>query len=81
MTTKHDIKEWLDLGIERGATHVIVVCDTFSYEDYPVYVMSTQNSRDVAKQYDGTNMQKVIEVYDLKKDIFEQLSQPRIMNY
>ncbi len=81
MTLKHEIKEWLGIGKQKGATHVIVVCDTFNYEDYPVFVMPAQSSREVAEQYDNKSMQKVMEVYDLQKDIFEQLAQERVFNY
>jgi hypothetical protein len=37
-TTKTDIAVWLKEGKQRGATHTMIVCDTFSYEDYPVHV-------------------------------------------
>lgn len=38
MTTQDDIREWFLAGTELAATHLIVVCDTFDHEDYPVYV-------------------------------------------
>ena len=38
MTTNTDIGEWFDDGVELGASHMIIVCDTFDHEDYPVYV-------------------------------------------
>ena len=81
MTSKHEIKQWLDEGIKKKATHCIIVCDTFNYEDYPVYVMPAQSSREIAEQYNSSAMQKVMEVYDLRKDIFEQLGQERVFNY
>ena len=37
--TRDEILAWFDRGAALGATHMIVVCDTFSYEDYPVFVM------------------------------------------
>ena len=37
--TRKDIKTWFVEGKEKGATHMIIVCDSFSYEDYPVFVM------------------------------------------
>ncbi len=36
--SRADIKRWFRNGKKNGATHMIVVCDTFDYEDYPVYV-------------------------------------------
>ena len=35
MTTKQDIRNWLNGSCE--ADFLIVVCDTFSYDDYPVF--------------------------------------------
>ena len=74
MTQMHTINGWLDEGIEKGATHVIVMCDTFSYEDYPVYVMPGQNPRDVMPK---GNMKRPVECYDLRKDIDLQLNEGR----
>jgi len=55
-TTKEDIQRWLDYGKESGATHVIVVCDTFDWEDYPVYVSPTEDVNEEANQRRGKNM-------------------------
>ncbi len=60
---------------------MIIVCDTFDYEDYPVYVTSEQDVRKVKEGFDGKNMQKVMEVYKLSMDIEEQLAQTRSFNY
>ena len=45
MTTKHEIAQWFDRGVSEGATHMIVVCDTFDHEDYPVYVTPSDDVR------------------------------------
>ena len=37
-TTRNEIRGWLKRGQRQKATHVIVVCDTFDHEDYPVYI-------------------------------------------
>lgn len=80
-TTKEDIKEWIKRGKEQGATHMIVVCDTFDWEDYPVYVMPTEDARKKFANYNGPNMQKVMEVYNLNKDIDYQLKQHRSFEF
>jgi len=83
-TTKTDIREWLKLGkTEEEATHVIVVCDTFSYEDYPIFVTAEQNVKTILESYvKGEHpMQRVIEVYDLAKDIEAQMKEFRSFNY
>lgn len=77
-TTREDIKEWCERGIKEGATHMIVVCDTFDWEDYPVYVKKGEDAKKKYEQYaSGANMQKVMEVYNLTKDLTAQLSKHR----
>ncbi len=73
MTTREQIRSWLHEGKAQGATHVIIVCDTFDYEDYPVYVRPGQDIRTRMAEFDDRNMQRVMEVYSLRRDIEEQL--------
>lgn len=54
---------------------MIVVCDTFDHEDYPVYVSEDEDVHEKAAEYDECDMQKIMEVYNLSMDIEEQLSQ------
>lgn len=69
-----DLREWFERGVSQGSTHMVVVCDTFNYEDYPVYVEKGQNPHDVVKEKDNPNqMSKVMEVYDLRQPADDQL--------
>lgn len=80
-TTKEDIRSWLESGKERGATHVIVVCDTFDWEDYPVYVMKDEKIQERYDHFNGKDMQKVMEVYNLSMPIEPQLVEHRARNF
>lgn len=66
-TTKEDIRGWRKRGEELGATHLIVVCDTFDWDDYPVFVMKNECPRKKIKEYNGVNMQKIMEIILLDK--------------
>lgn len=33
-TTKEQIREWFVEGVKQKATHMVIVCDTFDWEDY-----------------------------------------------
>jgi len=77
MTTKDEIKGWLIEGKEKGATHVIVVCDTYEWDDYPVFVMPNEKVLEKKEEYDGKNMQKIMEVYNLSLDFQSQLDEIR----
>lgn len=78
---KSDLREWFLHGVAKGATHMVIAVDTWDHEDYPVYVMPGENSRDIADKYDGKDMQRVMEVYDLAMDMEEQLGAHRAFNY
>lgn len=79
--SREDIKKWFKEGKKRGATHMIVVCDTFDYEDYPVFVEKDQKVREVFEEYNDKNMQKVMEVYSLSRDIESQLNEHRAFHF
>jgi len=79
-TTKAEIRSWLDRGKEMGATHMIVACDTFDWEGYPVFVKPDEKVEQIEDRYDRKNMQKVMEVYNLSMDWDQQLNQARAFN-
>lgn len=82
MTTKAEIGWWLKEGLKRNdkVTHMIVVCDTFDHEDYPVYVTEDQDVKCVYDNYHGKEMQRVMEVYDYSIPWSDQLNQRRAFN-
>lgn len=59
---------------------MLVVVDTFDYDDYPVSVLPSEDVNQKISDFDGRPMQKVIEVYSLSLDIEEQLSEGRSWN-
>ena len=77
MTTKAKISEWFDQAAAEKATHMVIVVDTFSYEDYPVNVPVGTDVKDVIAKYDGLNMQRVMEVYMMSLDKDKQLDETR----
>jgi hypothetical protein len=80
VTTKSDIKGWLEEAKQKGARYMLVVCDTFDYGDYPVSIMPNQKIDDIAPTYHYRNMQKVMECYDLNMDWERQLNEARSWN-
>lgn len=80
-TTRDAIRSWLQRGKDRGATHVVVACDTFDWSDYPVFVMPGEDARAIADKHNGPNMTKLMEVYKLDMDWDQQLTERRSFNY
>ena len=81
MTSRDEIKAWFERGLKTpNCTHMIVVCDTFDWDDYPVFVTADQDARKIAESYNGHNMQRVMEVYSMKIPIKDQMT-GQVCNY
>lgn len=80
-TTRDEIRQWFERGVAEGKIAMIVMCDTFDWGDYPVYVNAGQDTRALAKSLDGQNMQKLMEFYDLSIPAEPQLSAGRSFNF
>jgi hypothetical protein len=79
-TSRATLSEWFDKGIKQGAAFMIVACDTFEYEDYPIYANS-DNFETQYNRHNGVNMQQIMEVYDLSLDKEAQLAERRAFHY
>ena len=77
--TREGIRQWLQQAKkEGGISHVIIVCDNFDYEDYPVNVKTGQDVHERMRDFsNGKNMQQIMEVYNMKMDIEKQLGEHR----
>lgn len=63
--TKNDVERWVSDGIKSGAMYVVSVCDTFDYDDYPVYCKDDKELAEAKLKYNGSNMQRINEVITL----------------
>lgn len=77
--TKEDIRRWLKEAKDEGATHMIVACDTFDWEDYPVSVKPGEDPE--KKSQNLGNMQKFMECYALHLDLEKQLNEHRSYHF
>jgi hypothetical protein len=68
-TSVVDLRNWFNQGLQQDATHMIIMCDTFDYEDYPVYVSRGENPRNVQTPPMG----RIMECYSMALP-FEQQS-------
>ena len=65
--TQEDINRWKQRAIIDGARYVVSVCDTFDYDDYPVYCKDETELAEAKAKYDGSNMQRINEVIDMEE--------------
>ena len=66
--TRQEISDWFDYGKRDDARYMIVACDTFDHNDYPVYA---DNDDEVVKRFieiKKAEHHRVMEVYDLQMD-------------
>ena len=59
---------------------MLVMCDTFEHEDYPVFVDPSEVLTEKADKYQRMDMQKIMECYDLSMDAETQLRELRSWN-
>lgn len=81
VTTRQDIARWYQYGVDIGATHLIVVCDSFSYEDFPDYVYYGHNPQKVVSKWNSQQLYYVMEVYALHLDMNAQLDEHRAWHF
>lgn len=86
---KSELIAWCNMGKDADCTHMIVVCDTYDYDDYPVWIgektpWGSNNGREfweVYDEYEAKSMQRIVEVYDLSIDIDLQMCEVRAWHY
>ena len=79
--SKDDIKRWFQEGVKDNQDRMIVVCDTYDWSDFPVY---TKGLKEFTKRYleiVSKDMNKVMEVYDLKMSLDFQMDEHRAFHY
>lgn len=78
--TKKDIERWFVEGKKDEVEFMIVVCDSFVYEYYPVFVKGTDFWKKI-NEIDKKSMRRIMEVYDLSMDMEFQLDEPRAFHF
>ena len=73
--TEQDKADWIREGLEKGANYLLIVCDTFSYEDYPVFA-TTYNIRKKTAEF-SKDMQMIHETINLKAMSERKLISPQ----
>ncbi len=66
--SRHDIDRWIATAREEGAKYILSVCDTFDYDDYPVYCNNLKELKEAIPYYNGKDMQRVNEVIEIHDD-------------
>jgi len=62
---REEIERWIQTAIKNGDKFIISVCDTFDYEDYPVYCKDKEELDRQRPEFDNINMQRINEIIDI----------------
>lgn len=81
VTNERTISGWFDAGVARGSKFMIVVCDLYKHEDYPVYVDDEGKFEEQLSHITNDPMSRVMEVYDLSLDKNMQMREDRAFHY
>lgn len=64
---RKDIKRLKNEAKQKGASHLLIVCDKFSSEQYPVFVMPSDNLKEIIIKFnDSKNMQSIDAIIHLQ---------------
>jgi hypothetical protein len=75
--SREEIGRWFDEGVTQGKRYLVVMCDTFDWEDYPTYYDTADGAKLAMRA--PSQMQKVMECYDLAADKAQQMGTRRAM--
>ena len=60
-----DVEFWIKRAKKDKMRFIVSVCDTFDWDDYPVYCKDEKEMEEKKKKYSGENMQRVNEVINV----------------
>jgi len=66
--TRDDVNMWIEIAKGGNYEFIISVCDTFDWDDYPVFCKNKEEVLKESRQYNGVNMQKINEIIQIKSD-------------
>ena len=67
--TRQDVDKWIKRAIEKECKFIISVCDTFDYEDYPIYIKTEPELIEKYEEYKyNKNMQRINEIIKINDD-------------
>jgi hypothetical protein len=75
VTTQEDIAVWIDEARRQDSTHMLVACDTWDHEDFPINIKRGQDPREAISTRIGEH-NRLMEVYwvDPKEATYEDIA-------
>jgi hypothetical protein len=72
---REDVDRWIKTAKEKKCQFIISVCDTFDWDDFPVYCKDKNDLIMTYERYDGVDMLKINEIIQIIDDnVIENLN-------
>ena len=65
---RQDVNGWIQRAINNKCQYIISVCDTYDWDDYPVFCENKGQVLKESIQYNGVNMQRINEIIRINDD-------------
>lgn len=66
--SRKEVDKWIETAKKEDNKFILSVCDTFDWEDYPVYFKTEEELMRNYHQYNGINMQRINELIRINDD-------------
>lgn len=66
--TRQEVDGWIESAKEKKIPFILSVCDTWDYDDYPIFCKDLDELQEEYDKHDGVNMQRVNEVIKIEGD-------------
>lgn len=66
--TRADVDRWIKEAKSKNFPFILSVCDTFDWDDYPVYCKDKADLMIEYNAHNGTNMQRINEIIQITED-------------
>lgn len=78
--SRYDLSSWFNRGLRNGNKYMMVYCDTFDYDDYPVFFDHANDLHTYMDNARHAEMTRLMGVYDLSMDKESQIQEGRCMH-
>ena len=66
--SREDVDRWIVQAKKDKMKYIISVCDTFDWDDYPVYCKNEKELEEKRVEYSNKSMQRINEVITIEED-------------
>jgi len=66
--TRKEVDGWIESAKENKISYILSVCDTWDYDDYPIFCKDLNELTEAYYKHDNVNMQRINEIINIEGD-------------